>query len=351
MIHFANISAFYLLLVVPVIAALFIICNMFVRKRLKKFGHPKFIVNLMPGLSKYMPSIKIVVALIASIFLIAALARPYTDLVQPEASVEENTSGIEIMICFDVSNSMLASSTDEPEGISRIQRAKFILEKLLNKLKNDKVGLIVFAGDAYTQLPVTSDFLSAKMFLNNLSVDAVPTQGTAIGAALEMAINSFSPDSDFKKAIILITDAENFEDDALGVAKQAASAGIQIDVIGVGGDAPMPIPVAEGSREYIVDQNGDAALTKVDEQLGQHIAKAGKGEYIDGNSSSAVDDIVGQLQTLSKKDYKRKLASKTTNELFSVALWLALILLLIDTLLPNSKIKWLSRYNFFSKNK
>lgn len=138
---------------------------------------------------------------------------------------------------------MLASSNDDPNGISRLDRAKYLLEKLIDKLKNDKIGLIVFAGEAYTQLPITSDFVSAKMFINSINTEMVPTQGTAIGSAISMAINSFTPDETTQKAIIVITDGENHEDDAVSVAKSAAEQGIQIDVIGLGSGKGAPIPI------------------------------------------------------------------------------------------------------------
>ena len=234
MINFANPQLLYLLLIVPVIAGLYFLGRSARRRKLKKFGKLNIIQNLMPDASRYMPGVKIIIELLAVVFIIIAIARPYATNSDFGAKEEETSAGIEVMICFDLSNSMLASSTDDPKGISRLQRAKVILEKLLDKLGNDKVGLIVFAGDAYTQLPITSDFISAKMFINNLNTDAVPTQGTAIGAALNMAINSFTPDSDFQKAIILITDAENFEDNAMEEANRAADAGIQVDVIGLG---------------------------------------------------------------------------------------------------------------------
>lgn len=350
MISFGNPQAFYLLLLIPLVAFLYIVNRLTRNRRLKEFGVNINRDRLMPEASRYMPTVKTVTELLAMAFIIVALARPYTQSATTGDKQEETTAGIEIMICFDISNSMLASSTDDPAGVSRMQRAKFLLEKLIGKLKNDKVGLIVFAGDAYTQLPVTSDFISAKMFLNSISTDAAATQGTAIGAAIEMAINSFSPDSPFKKAILLITDVENFEDNAIEAAKQAASADIQVNVVGVGSDTPMPIPVAEGKSDHIIDQNGQEARTALDAKLGEEIAKAGKGAYISGNSPTAVEEISEQLSSLAKTDYKRTLASAGVNELFPLAILAALLLLLIDLLLPYSKIKWLTKYNFFTKD-
>lgn len=350
MINFANPHLLYMLLLVPVIALLYIWARVSRRLKLKRFGRADVIERLMPDASRYMPGIKIVLELVAVAFIIIAIARPYVEKTDFSGGDEETASGIEVMICFDVSNSMLASSTDDPSGISRLQRAKFILEKLVDKMNNDKVGLIVFAGDAYTQLPITSDYISAKMFINNLNTDMVPTQGTAIGAAIDMAINSFTPDSDFQKAIILITDGENFEDNAVEEAKRAADAGIQVDVIGVGSGKAMPIPINASRNEFMRTHTGEEVRTALNEQMASEIAKAGDGVYISGSAGSAVGELTDQLDKLSKTEYKRTSVPSPASELFPIAIVIALCLLLIDLLLPYSKISWLRNINFFSKN-
>lgn len=234
MISFANPHLLYLLLIVPVVAVLYYIAVLARKRTLARFGNLKTLSPLMPDASRYMGWVKTTLALLALTFIIIALARPYTPSGEGATTEEKTARGIEVMLCVDVSNSMLASSTDDPRGISRLQRAKMLLEKLIDKMNDDKVGLIVFAGDAYTQLPITSDYISAKMFLNGITTDMVPTQGTAIGAALDMAINSFTPDSEFRKAIVLITDGENFEDNAVEIAELAAESGIEVDVVGIG---------------------------------------------------------------------------------------------------------------------
>ena len=247
---------------------------------------------------------------------------------------------------------MLASSTDDPGGVSRLRRAKFILEKLIDKLQDDKVGLIVFAGESYTQLPITSDYISAKMFIDELSTEMVPTQGTAIGAAIDMAMNAFTPDSDFDKAIVIITDGENFEDDAVGEAARAAEAGIQVDVIGLGtaGGAPIPTPKGMGQGKYLTDENGQVVVTSLNEEEARKIAKAGKGIYLQGGDPAVVSAIDEQLSTLSKSEYQR-MTSSPSAELFPIVAIIALIILLIDTLIPYRKISWLRGINFFTKSK
>ena len=179
MLSFAYPKLLYLLLTIPVIAAIYFQSRVSRRKRLRRFGQIKVVRAMMPDASRYMGWIKLTIECLALAFIIIALARPYTTSADASAKEEEETvsRGIEVMICVDVSNSMLASSTDDPRGVSRLQRAKFILEKLIDKMNDDKVGLIVFAGDAYTQLPITSDYISAKMFLNGINTDMVPTQG------------------------------------------------------------------------------------------------------------------------------------------------------------------------------
>ena len=346
MFDFAHPQYLYMLALVPGFVLLYLAARAARRAKLRRFGRPDVVARLMPDASKYTPAIKITLALIALASMVVMLARPRAGAKEQQ----ETAAGIEVMIAFDVSNSMLASSTDDPKGISRLQRAKFILEKLLDKLGNDKVGLIVFAGDAYTQLPITSDFISAKMFINNLNTDAVPTQGTAIGAALNMAINSFTPDSDFQKAIILITDAENFEDNAMEEAKRAADAGIQVDVIGLGTVKGNPIPVNATGTEFMTDYEGNQVKTALNEQLADEIAKTGNGIYVWGGDRNVVDQLSDQLDRLSKTEFKRSAAPSAASELFPVAIVIALCLLLIDMLLPYAKIEWLTKFTFFSKS-
>lgn len=339
----------YLLLLIPAIIGLYALAAVARRRKLRRFGRLDSIMRLMPDASRYMGRVKLTLELIALTFIILAVARPYTPTQAGDKQDETTARGIEVMLCLDVSNSMLASSTDDPAGVSRLQRAKFILEKLIDRMSDDKVGLIVFAGDAYTQLPITSDYISAKMFLSDITTDIVPTQGTAIGAAIDMAMNSFTPESDFQKAIIVITDGENFEDDAAEEAKRAADAGIQVDVIGIGSGRGAPIPLSSDRSKFMTDQSGERVITRLDETNAKAIAKAGAGIYLNGSSGSVVSELDEQLSKLSTTEYKRAMATSPANELFPLAALLALIFLAIDGTLPYSKISWLRKFNFFSK--
>lgn len=348
MVQFAYPHLLYLLFVIPIILLLYFLACVRRKYKLMKFGKLNIISSLMPNSSKYLGWIKITLECIALVFIILALSRPYTTTGEVTNTEEEQTRGIEVMICMDVSNSMLASSSDDPKGVSRLQRAKFILEKLIDKMSDDKVGLIVFAGDAYTQLPITSDFISAKMFVNGITTDMVPTQGTAIGAAIDMAINSFTPESDFQKAIILITDGENFEDNAIEEAKRAADAGIQVDVIGVGSGKGAPIPLNANHTEFMKDYNGNQVMTALNESMARDIAKAGNGDYFSASSNSVVTDLNDKLDELGKTEYTRKKASSPAGELFPLAILIALIFITIDGILPYCKISWLKNINFFT---
>ena len=344
MVSFAYPILLYLLLLIPIIVLLHLWAKIAQRKRLLRFGRIDILSKLMPDATKYKSWIKLSLQLIALVAIIIVLARP-------RAGAKEETStvkGIEVMIALDVSNSMLASSNDDPNGISRLDRAKYLLEKLIDKLSNDKIGLIVFAGEAYTQLPITSDFVSAKMFLNSINTEMVPTQGTAIGSAISMATNSFTPDETTQKAIIVITDGENHEDDAVGIAKSAAEQGIQIDVIGLGSGKGAPIPINAKKGLYLKDSTGKPVTTYLNENMAKEIAQVGNGIFISGNSSSAVNDIDAQLETLEKSDLEKVVYSSSAEQ-FPVFAWIALIFLIIDIFILDSKNALLKKINFFSK--
>lgn len=344
MVSFAYPQLLYLLFILPIIVLFFIWSNRTKKRKLERYGNINVLNNLMPDASRYKGWVKLTFQLLAIASIIVVLARP-------RAGAKEevtNVRGIEVMIALDVSNSMLASSNDDPNGISRLDRAKFLLERLIDKLNNDKIGLIVFAGEAYTQLPITSDFVSAKMFLNSINTEMVPTQGTAIGTAINMAMNSFTPDEATQKAIIVITDGENHEDDAVGAAKQATEQGIQVDVIGLGSPKGAPIPINAAKGIFMKDATGKPVTTYLNESMAKEIAQAGNGIYVSGGNTSAVSDIDSQLDKLEKSDLERVVYSSSAEQ-FPVFAWNALILLIIDIFILDSKNALLKKINFFSK--
>lgn len=344
MFDFANPYLLHLLWLVPVLFALFYFTQRQRRRRLARFGNAETIASLMPDASVYKPVIKMVIRLVALAALIIVLARPRAG----EKQHQETTSGIEIMIAFDLSNSMLASATDDPNGPTRLDRARLMLEKLIDKLDNDKVGLVIFAGNAKTQFPMTTDFGMAKIYLSELSPALMEYQGTSLAEAVSMATNGFSQDESIHKAIILITDAEDHEGEAVEAAKAAAEKEIQINVIGLGTAKGQPIPVAGKHGEFIKDNSGQTVLTTLNQQLAADLASAGKGVYVNGADRNALTDLSDQLNTLQKSQFKRHEYTAGAEQ-FPVFAWIAFLLLIIDTLISERKNSWLRKINFFTK--
>lgn len=340
MFRFAQPQYLYLLLIVPLMWAVYFYSVYRNRKNMAKYGNPQILQSLAPDVSKYKPGTKFFLQQLALIVMIFIIARP-----QMGAKIETvKKQGVEIIIALDVSNSMLARDI----APSRLDKAKQMLSKLIDQLDNDKVGLIVFAGDAYTQLPITSDFVSAKMFLSTISPDMVPTQGTAIGRAIALAMNSFTPDQSADKAIIVITDAENHEDDAVQMAKEAAQKGIMVDVIGIGSEQGAPIPIGGNDTNLRKDNQGNVVITKLNAQLGRDIAKAGDGIYISAdNTGSALRALTAEVKKMKKSDIESKVYSEY-DEQFQGLAWIVLILLLLDIFILDRKNKLMKKVNFFS---
>lgn len=337
MFDFANPTYLYLLALVPVAVLLFMAARASRRAKLRRFGRMSSIEHLMPDTSRYTPGVKLTLQMIALTALVVVLARPRAGAKEQQ----ETTAGIEVMIAFDVSNSMLASSTDRPDGVIRLDRARLLLEKLIDRLDNDKVGLVIFAGNSKMQLPLTSDFYTAKMYLNDLTPDQMAFQGTSISSAIKMAMNGFSPAEDMHKAIILITDAEDHEGEAIETARLAAENDIQIDVIGLGTPEGALLPGFN-------DAEGRPVITRLNEGLAQEIAQAGNGIYVNGASPKALSELSDQLDKLQKSEF-RSITYKAGAEQFPTFAAIALIFLLIDVFVVNRKISWLRGINFFTK--
>ena len=344
MLDFAYPYLLLLLLAVPAVWLLYWLAQTARRRRLKKFGNPAVIAHLMPDASKYKPAIKITLQLIALAAVVFILARPRYG----EKEQTDTRAGIEVMIAFDLSRSMLAPSTDDHKSTSRIKRAKLLLEKLVDRLGNDKVGLVIFANSAKTKLPLTTDFYSAKLILSDLDPNMMPDQGTSIADALNMAMKGFTKKENVHRAIILITDAEDHEGDAVETAKVAAENGIQVDVIGVGTSKGAKIPV--GDDEYLTDREGKTVISKVDQQAAKEIAEAGKGIYVNGANPDALDQLCDALDKLDKSEFEN-ISYKVSAEQFPIFAWIALFFLIVDIFLVERKIGWLKNVNFFSRDK
>lgn len=345
MLSFAYTWVLWLLLSVPVIIALYFWARHTRSRKLRKFGNPEVVAHLMPEASIYKPPLKVTLLTVALTLAIIALARPWGG-VKDEKTTKE---GIEVVIAVDASNSMDASSTANPDGPSRMRTAKLMLEKLVNRLDNDRVGLIMYAGDSYTLIPVTSDYVSVKMFLNSIDPSQIKNQGTDMASAIDMATNSFSDDKKVGKALVLITDAEDLENQegVMNAARGAASKGVQIDVIGVGTSTPVPIKTRNG---YFTDENGETVRTALNEDLATEIASAGKGIYVNASNSNALSELEKQLDTVKKSKLETSL-SAVHDEIYALFLWPALILLVLDIFILDRKIGWLDKISFFNKEK
>jgi len=338
MLRFAHPSYFLLLLIIPVLIGIFLYSQIQKHRRLKTFGNPEVLSPLMPNVSQRRPVLKFILQLIAIVFLVFALAEP-----QFGTRVENvKRQGIEVMIALDVSNSMMAQDI----APNRLDKAKQILSKLIDQMTNDKIGLIVFAGDAYVQLPITVDYVSAKIFLSSISPKLVPRQGTAIGSAIDLAIRSFGQKSQAGRAIIVITDGENHEDNAVEAAKLAYENGIMVNVIGVGTPEGAPIPIP-GTMSFKKDKEGNVVVSKLNEEMCKSIAAAGNGICVRAdNTNNAYHVISKQLDNLAKTTVETKIFSNYSEQFQSFVL-IALLLLIIDFFIFDRKNKKLSRINIF----
>ena len=341
MFRFANIEMLWWLITIPVFVIAYIIITKRKQRQLMEFGDPELMAQLMPDASKSRPIVKFTLLMVALVLLIVAAARPQYG--QQEKTVKRQ--GIEVMVALDISNSMLA----EDVAPNRLDRAKQMLSKMIDNMTDDKVGLVVFAGEAFTQLPITCDYVSAKMFLNTISPKLIPTQGTAIGAALQTAIRSFgSQESDAGRAIILITDGENHEDDATAVAKQAQELGIQVFVIGIGKPEGSPIPVP-GTNDYIKDRSGQVVVSRLNEEMCQEIAQAGKGAYVRcDNTNTAMRALQQELERIATTDLETTVYADY-NEQYQSFLLIALLLLVIDFFILMRQNHRLNRMDLFKE--
>ena len=342
MFRFEEPTYLYLLLLLPLLAALFLYSNYRRRKAIKKFGDPELMVQLMPDASKYRPDVKFWIVFVAIGLFAVLLARP-----QFGSRLETvKRQGIEVIIALDISNSMLAEDVQP----SRLQKAKRLVSQLVDKMENDKVGMIVFAGDAFTQLPITSDYISAKMFLETIDPSLISKQGTALGAAINLSTRSFTPMEGVGRTVILITDGENHEDGALEAAKVAVEKGIQINVLGVGMPEGAPIPIP-GSNDYRRDREGNVVVTKLNEQMCQEIAQVGQGIYVRvDNSNAAQNAITKEINKLAKADVETQVYTEF-NEQFQAIAWIILLLLLVEMLILERKNPLFKNIHLFSDKK
>ena len=328
MINFAQAQYLLLLLLVPFFFVIQAVVLKIRKKRIRKFGDEALVSRLMPSYSEGKTWIRLVLFSIGFIFFIIGLSRP-----QIGARLKEHeTKGAEIMIVLDVSNSMLA----EDYSPNRLERAKLAISRLVDKLRDERIGLIVFAGSSFVQLPITTDYVSAKMFLNSISTESVPVQGTAMGDAISTAMKSFSLQSEKSRAVIVITDGENHEDDPVSAAQQAAGLGVRVFTIGVGSPEGKPIPF-EG--ELLKDKNGEIVVTRLDESILRDVADAGNGLYVRaGTSEFGLNPVINEIKKMEDEKYS-SVVFEEYDEQFMNFFAIALIFFVLEMLVGDRKPK------------
>lgn len=318
MLRFENPILLWLLVIIPVMMFINLIMWQRQKNRYKRLGDRELLKQLMPGISKYRPSVKFWLLLSAIAIIILILARP-----QMGSKIShEKRNGIEIIIAMDISNSMNA----EDVVPSRLKKSKLMVENLIDNFSNDKIGLIVFAGDAFVQLPITSDYVSAKMFLQNIDPSLIASQGTDIAQALRLASNSFTQ-SKVGKAIVLITDGEDHEGGAVEAAEEVRSKGMNVFILGIGDPKGAPIP--NGNGGYLTDNSGNTVMSALNEKMCQQIAQAGKGNYIHVDNTSEAQELLNdQLTKLQKGETESVIYSDYDEQFQAVAIILLFVLIL-----------------------
>jgi Ca-activated chloride channel homolog len=338
--RFAHIYYFYLLAIIPLYAGLLVMFLLWKRKTLSEYGDWSVIKRLMPDYSIGKSILKFILVTVALISLIFALADPQTG-----SRLEKvKRKGIDLMICLDVSNSMMAQDIKP----NRLERAKQSIVRLIDNLEGDRLGIIVFAGKAYTQLPITTDYAAAKMFTASINTGIVPTQGTAIGEAIELATNSFG-ESKHNRAIVVITDGEDHEGNVLEQADAAVKKNITIYAIGMGLPEGTPIPVYNGNVQtgYKKDRDGQTIMSKLDETLLQRLASVGKGMYVRATTSeTGLNKIFDDISKIEKTEIEEKQFSDYEDR-FQYFVAISLFLLILDLFVFERKTQWMKRFNPF----
>lgn len=316
--RFANPEYLYLLLLLPVVVLLFIYSNYRRRKNIRRYGDPQLLKALIPSKASLRNRVVFWFTFAALALVVFLLARPQFGSKKETVT----TRGVEVVVALDISNSMLADDISP----NRLEKAKRLISRIINRSGENKVALIVFAGEAFVQLPITDDFISAKMFLESITPSLIARQGTDIGAAIDLAAKSFTPNEKIGKAIILITDGENHEGGAEEAAMRASEKGMNVFVLGIGTEKGGRIPV-DGKGEYMRDNEGFVVVSKLNEEMAGNIAKAGKGTYVRvDNTNNAQTIIENELDRLQKDDVKTELYTKYREQFEPIALMILLLL-------------------------
>lgn len=309
------------------------------RSKLRKFGDPELVRQLMPNVSKFRPTVKFWLLLVTWALLVVMVARP-----QVGAEVQrDKRNGIEAIICLDISNSMLAQDV----APSRLDKSKLLVESLVDRFTNDKIGLIVFAGDAYVQLPITSDYVSAKMFLQNIDPSLIQTQGTDIAQAINLGLHSFTQADKIGRAIIVITDGEDHEGGAVEAAAEARKKGVNVFILGVGDTKGAPIPTGDGG--YMKDRSGQTVMTALNEQMCREVAQAGSGKYIHvDNTGDAQTELNNDLARLQRGE-SESVIYNAYDEQFQAFGILVILLLVVEVCILEAKNPLLKNIKLFRR--
>ena len=337
MLRFEDPIYLWMLLIIPILVLVRFIVWRKRKRNLRKFGDPSLLKEMMPDVSKYRPTIKFCLLLSAITILIFMIARPQVG----SKISHEKREGIEVLIALDISNSMLAQDVIP----SRLEKSKLLIEDLVDHFTNDKVGLVVFAGDAFVQLPITNDYVSAKMFLQNINPSLITTQGTDLARAISLSQSCFTQREHIGRAIIVITDGEDHEGGALEAAREAYKKGINVFILGVGTSKGAPIP--DGNGGYLKDNSGQTVLSALNEQMCQQVAKAGNGVYIHvDNTSDAQEKLNKELSKL-QSGISDTVVYSEYNEQFQIFGIIILLLLIVETILLESRNPLFKQINLF----
>lgn len=334
----------YAYLAIPVMIMVFLLFYQWRKNAFRRFGEWKVIQPLFATVSNAKLISKFVLIILAALCLVTAVIGP-----QLGSKLEEvKRKGVDLVVCLDVSNSMNAEDLKP----SRIERSKQALFRLIDKLDGDRLGIIVFAGQSYTQLPITTDYGAAKLMVSTINTDMVPTQGTAIGSAIELAVQSFGDSiRRHNAAIVIITDGENHEDDAIEAAKEAVDKGIVVHTIGMGSAGGAPIPIMQHGQRvgFMQDETGQTVMTKLDENNLMQIADAGKGKFIRASTSDdGLAIVFNELSKLTDREFSSQLFTDYEDQ-FQWFLGFGLLFLIFEFILSQTKSKWIESLNLFGK--
>lgn len=335
---------FWALLIIPIILVLFLVLQLWKRKTQNKFANQAILKRLSPNKSLFKSILKIVVLCLAFASLTMALVNPKIGSKLETVKRE----GVDIVFAVDVSKSMLA----EDIAPNRIDKSKQLVTQIINNLASDRVGIIAYAGKAFPQLPITTDYGSAKMFLQNMNTDMMSSQGTAINEAIELAKTYYDDDQQTNRILVIISDGEDHSEAAARVAEEASEAGIRIFTIGVGSEKGGPIPIKRNGviLNYKKDRQGETVITKLNEETLKNIAKAANGVYINGNNTGkVVEEIRGILNKMDKTEFESKQFAAYESQ-FQWFLGFGILLLFIDIFLLERKTAWLKKLNLFNEN-